>query len=87
MEKTANEYTTNLRGMTYVKNSKGKTSNVAFFIMCSINTVDNSTKVAYLVEVFEKPQDDYFGEEYTSYIEAVDKYNELAIKWNGHREL
>lgn len=80
-------YTTNLTGLAYIKSSKGGSANLWFGTHCRVNTKDNTVEVYYSVKAFESDWIDqvYFKTE--NYKEAVDKYNELAIKWNGHREI
>jgi hypothetical protein len=80
-------YAVNLSGLAYIKSSKGNSSNVYFTTSCVVNTKDNSVKVEYTVEAFESGWVDYVCFKTTNYQEAVDKYNELAIKWNGYRDI
>jgi hypothetical protein len=79
------ERTCSLRGMSYVINSVGDSDNLSFFVSVYVNTADNTTVVKYSIRVF-KDRTDQFIQSYTNYQEAIDKYNELAIKWNGYRE-
>jgi len=79
-------YTSNLTGLAYIKSSKGGTANLYFGTHCRVNTKDNTTEVSYSVKAFEHDWVDYVYFKTTDYKEAVDKYNELAIKWNGYRE-
>ncbi len=78
-------YTSTLKGLAYIKSSKGGSSNLYFGTQCRVNTKDNTTTVNYYIKAFESNWDDYVYFETTNYQEAIDKYNELAIKWNGHR--
>ena len=79
-------YTTNLTGLAYIKSSKGGTSNLWFGTHCMVNTKDNNVELYYTVKAFEFDWVDYVYFKTTNYNEAVEKYNELAIKWNGYRE-
>jgi len=87
MTPTHGEYACNLRGMAYVKNSKGQSSNVHFYIGVRIDTSNNSADVIYTIEMFKHGQEDYFRGDFTNYQQAVAKYNELATKWNGYRDM
>ena len=80
-------YTCNLTGLAYIKGSKGGKSNLYFGTHCKVNTKDNSVEVSYSVKAFEPHWVDYVYFKTTNYQEAVDKYNELAVKWNGYREI
>lgn len=79
-------YTSNLTGLAYIKSSKGGAANLYFSTSITVNTSDNTTKVEYSVKAFEHDWIDYVYFKTTNYKEAVDKYNELAIKWNGYRQ-
>lgn len=84
MDHQAQIFAGNLKGMGYVKDSADKADNISFFISCTINTADNSTKVEYSIEVFVRRPDEY-KQSFTNFNEAVDKYNELLIKWSGDK--
>jgi pantothenate kinase len=79
-------YTSNLTGLAYIKSSKGGTANLYFGTHCRVNTKDNTVNLSYTVKAFESNWKDHVYFKTTNYKEAVDKYNELAIKWNGYRE-
>ncbi len=79
-------YTSNLQGLAYIKSSKGGTANLYFGTHCRVNTSDNSVVLSYSVRAFDSSWEDHVDFRTTNYKEAVDKYNELAIKWNGYRE-
>lgn len=79
-------YTCNLKGMAYIKSSKGGTANLYFGTHCTLNTNDNTTEVYYSVKAFEADWADHVYFKTTNYQEAVDRYNYLAALWNGHRE-
>ncbi len=79
-------HTISSSGLAYIKSSKGGGSNIWFFTHCTVNTKDNTTEVYYAIKAFESDWVDYVYFKTTNYKEAVDKYNELAIKWNGYRE-
>jgi len=78
-------YVVNSKGMAYIKSLSGDTSNLLFSSSCIINTNDNSVLVEYTVEAFEPKCDDYCILKTSNYKEALDKYNELSIKFNGYR--
>lgn len=85
--KPTNEiYTVKLDGLAYIKSSKGGTSNLLFGTHITLNTKDNTTEIYYSVKAFEYDWSDHEYFKTTDYNTAVEKYNELAIKWNGHRE-
>lgn len=79
-------YTSNLTGLAYIKSSKGGTANLYFGTHCRVHTKDNTIEMYYSVKAFESDLADHVYFKTTNYQEAVDKYNELAIKWNGYRE-
>lgn len=79
-------YTSNLTGLAYIKSSKGGGSNLCFGTHCRVNTKDNTVDLSYSVKAFEHDWADHVYFKTTNYAEAVEKYNELAIKWNGYRE-
>jgi hypothetical protein len=85
LEEEQKLYTGNITGMAYIRNSKGGTANLYFHIVCWINRLDNSTSVKYSVKAFESHWSDHEYFETTDYSAALEKYNELAIKWNGYR--
>ena len=77
--------TYDLKGLAYIKDSKGKSNNLKFWTICTIFTESNNTIVTYKVEVFDKDSPDYDIFTTTDYSEAIDKYNQAAEIWNGHR--
>lgn len=79
-------YCGNLEGMAYVKNSKGYSSNVTLYTSAIVDTKTNTAIISYSVSVFDNMTDAY-SEKFTDYNLAIAKYNELAEKWNGHREM
>lgn len=79
-------WTVQLDGLAYIKSSKGGKANLYLGTHCKINTADNTTEVYYSVKAFEPTWTDHVYFKTTNYKEAVDKYNELALKWDGYRE-
>ena len=75
-----------LSGMAYIKDSKGKSSNLQFYTSCVVSTENNNVIVRYRVQAFDNTNEDYEVFTTTVYKDAIDKYNELAVKWNGYRE-
>lgn len=80
-------YTSNIIGLAYIKSSKGGLANLCFSTRCRVNTKDNTVDLSYNVKAFESTWADHEELTTTNYQEAVNKYNELAIKWNGYREI
>jgi predicted secreted Zn-dependent protease len=78
-------YCGRLDGMSYIKDSQKRSANLNFYTSCVVNTENNSAIVKYKVEAFDKSNSDYDVFTTTNYSEAINKYNELAVKWNGHR--
>lgn len=85
MKKNEIIYANSLDGVAYVKDSKGMSDNIHFFTQVTVNTTDNTTTVEYSVEVF-RGREDHYELKTTDYNKAVDKYNEVAEKWNPNRE-
>lgn len=75
-----------LGGLSYVKNSDGKTSNVNFFVNGSINCTNDEVKLSYRVSAFKEGQKDYFDCEFYTFEAAQKAYNELAEKFNGYND-
>lgn len=85
LDKENKLYCGRLDGMSYIKDSKKQSSNLKLYTSCVVIVENNTTIVSYKVEAFDKPNPDYEVLLTTNYSEAIDKYNELAVKWNGYR--
>jgi len=85
LEKDKNKICMSLEGQSYIKDSNKRSDNLRFWTTCNINTETNECIVKYKVECFEPKNSDYDSITTTNYSEAIDKYNELAVKWDGYR--
>lgn len=75
-----------LKGLTYVKDSEGKVSNLNLYISAYLDTKTNKVEsLRYNLTVFNENSPDYYSKVFRDYNEAVDEYDRLAIKFDGYR--
>jgi len=75
------------QGFGRVKNSKGTTFSLILQTVIQLDAETNELLfVEYSVELFQNDDPDYIRFVTKNYNEAIDKYNELAIKWSVHRD-
>lgn len=70
------------QGMGYIKNAKGKSSNLMLSIFSTLNTSDNTISgVTYKITAFDWE----INESFVDYNTALNRYNELLTELDGHR--
>ena len=74
-------------GLAYVKDSEGRRDNLNLYISTYLNTKTNITEsLRYSISAFNQNSPDYYNKVFKDYNEAVNEYDRLAIKFDGHRE-
>ena len=70
----------------YVKNTEGRSGNLYLYLHCRVYPETGATEVYYSINCFNSDQLNHVSASFGKYDDAVAKYNQLLIQYNGYAE-